>query len=94
MLLWLPCKIGDTIYVIPSKVNYDLNILNGRSDINKIYNQEVYSIEMYNNESYLLTTCGGFCCVRSNALNENWFLTKEEAEKALAERKDSNAENN
>lgn len=25
----LPCKIGDDVYIIPSKVNFDLNVLSG-----------------------------------------------------------------
>lgn len=27
-----PCGIGDDVYFIPSKVNYELNILNGMSE--------------------------------------------------------------
>lgn len=31
LLVRLPVKIGDDIYKIPSKANYDLNVLNGYS---------------------------------------------------------------
>lgn len=85
LLLKLPCKVGDTIYVIPSKVNYDLNVLNRYTENNRVYEQKVHSIQMWSNERYLLTTCDGQWSVLSESYKKTWFLTKEEAEKALAE---------
>lgn len=85
LLLRLPCKVGDTIYKIPSKVNHDLNIVNKHPENNKVYEQPVYSIQMWSNNSYILNTCNGLDCVRSDSFKETWFLTKAEAEKALAE---------
>lgn len=85
LLLRLPCKVGDKIYQIPSKVNYDLNIVNRHPENNKVYEQPVYSIQMWNNTTYILNTCDGLDCVRSDSFKETWFLTKAEAEKALAE---------
>ena len=83
LLLRLPCKVGDYIYVIPSQVNYNLNVLNGYSELNKVYKQPVHSIKLFNNKSYVLTTCDGLQSVVSNFYKETWFLTEEEAEQAL-----------
>lgn len=45
-LLKLPCAVGDTVYVIPSKTNYKLNIINGHSENNRVYEQIVNRIEI------------------------------------------------
>lgn len=84
LILRSPCKVGDTIFVIPSKVNYKLNIVNGSPERNKVYEQVVHSIQIYNNGSFLLTTCEGLCNATSTFFKETWFLVKEEAEQALA----------
>lgn len=44
LLVRLPVKIGDDIYKITSKANYDLNVLNGYKANNRVYHQKVYSI--------------------------------------------------
>lgn len=85
LLLRLPCKVGDTIYVIPSKVNYELNIINGHAENNRVYKQKVYSIQMFSNARYLLTACEGYNSVLSDFYKATWFLTPEEAEQALTE---------
>lgn len=84
-LLVLPCKIGDTIYVIPSKVNYDLNKLS-HPENNRVYQQIVSGIRMYHRDDYLLETCEGLCIVLESYFKNTWFLTKEEAKAALEER--------
>lgn len=89
LLLWLPCKVGDTIYVIPSKVNYDLNVINKRKKNNRVYEQKVHSIEMFSNDRYLLTTCDGLRSMLADSYKEIWFLNKEEAEDALQKMQDS-----
>lgn len=81
-LLKLPCAVGDTVYVIPSKTNYKLNILNGRKENNRVYEQVVNRIEIFGN-GYLLTTCDGMQSVVDKFYKETWFLTLEEAEAAL-----------
>lgn len=78
-----PTKFGDTIYVIPSKTNRDLNIINGFSHLNRVYEQKISKIEIYANNKYLLTTCDGLQSVHCDLYQETWFLTKEEAEQAL-----------
>lgn len=80
----LPCAVGDTVYVIPSKANYKLNILNGHRENNRVYEQVVNRIEIFGN-GYLLSTCDGMQSVVDKFYKETWFLTKEEAETALKE---------
>lgn len=83
-LLKLPCVLGDTVYVIPSKTNYKLNILNGHGENNRVYKQVVNRIEVSKN-GYLLSTCDGMASVTDVFYKETWFLTQEEAEVALKE---------
>lgn len=83
----LPVKIGDDIYKIPSKANYDLNVLNGYKANNRVYHQKVYSI--------VLSQRGWFVQCDKDSINApnvicvdveygtTWFLTREEAEKKL-----------
>lgn len=83
LLLKLPCKIGDTIYKIPSKVNYDLNVLNGNTRLNRVYEQTVYCVSLWKNDRYLIKTCEGLDTVLSDSYGETWFLKREDAERAL-----------
>ncbi len=83
-LLRLPCALGDTVYVIPSKTNYKLNILNGHGENNRVYKQVVNRIEVSKN-GYLLSTCDGMASVTDVFYKETCFLTQEEAEAALKE---------
>ena len=52
-LLVLPCKVGDDVYFIPSKVNYKLNILNEHEENNRIYHQKIVRITFTRNEWYV-----------------------------------------
>ena len=79
-----PCKVGDKIYVIPSKTNYRLNIANGHTENNRIYEQIVDAIHIYLT-GYTMSCCEGLQHQPSALYGETWFLTKEEAEKALEE---------
>ncbi len=92
LLLRLPCKVGDTIYVIPSKANYDLNILNGHKEDNRVYTQVVNNMGIYKDCSYTLVTCEGMRLERSESYKETWFLDKTEAEQALVEMQKEMAE--
>lgn len=89
LLLKLPCKVGDTVYQIPSKVNYDLNVLHGYDANNRVYHQKVSKIVLDGEYWYLECDkdreygTGRICLDRF--FGETWFLTKEEAEKALKE---------
>lgn len=78
----LPCKAGDTVYVIPSETNYRLNIVNGKQKNNRIYEQVVDRIEFFPS-GYLLSTCHGMASVLEQFFNKTWFLAKKQAESAL-----------
>ncbi len=81
-LLRPPCAVGDTIYVIPSEVNYKLNVLNGRKENNRVYEQVVDRIEI-SATGYLLSTCNGMMSVIEESYKVTWFLAKKEAEATL-----------
>lgn len=83
-LLKLPCAVGDTVFVIPSKTNYELNILTGHNENNRIHEQIVDRIEI-NRGGYVLYTCDGMASVVDTFYKKTWFLTQEEAEAALEE---------
>lgn len=83
-LLKMPCAVGDTVYVIPSEANYKLNIINGYSENNRIYEQIVNRIEI-SGTGYLLASCDGMASVIDTFYKKTWFLTREAAEAALKE---------
>ena len=87
LLLKLPCKVGDNVYKIPSKTNYDLNILHGYYENNRVYNQKVSRIVL--DDDYWYLECDkdreygtGVICL-DKFFGKTWFLTKEEAEQEL-----------
>ena len=84
LLLRLPCKVGDDIYVIPSEVNYRLNKSFGVKGLNAVCRQVVDHIE-FNSYGYLVSTNEGMTVHRQEAFGETWFLTMEEAEQKLKE---------
>lgn len=84
LLLKLPCKVGNTVYVVPSKVNYDLNVLNKHYEDNRVYEQVVNEIRIYRSGIFIVT-CDGQAGVRDESYKETWFFTKEEAEAKLKE---------
>lgn len=89
LLLRLPVKIGDDIYKIPSKANYDLNVLNGYKANNRVYHQKVYSI-VFSQRGWFVQ-CDNDSIHAPNVIcldveyGKTWFLTHEEAEKKLEE---------
>lgn len=95
LLVRLPVKIGDDIYKIPSKANYDLNALNGYKANNRVYHQKVYSI--------VFSQRGWFVQCDKDSINapnvicvdveygKTWFLTREEAVNKLEEMKNDKA---
>ena len=85
LLFSVLCKIGDIIYKIPSDVNFKLNVLSDMHNLNRVYEQKVNRIEVCDDEGRILyITCEGMDCVLSTFYKETWFLTREEAESALA----------
>lgn len=91
LLVRLSVKIGDDIYKIPSKANYDLNVLNGYKANNRVYHQKVYSIVF--SQSGWFVQCDKDSIHAPNVIcvdveyGKTWFLTCEEAEKKLKELK-------
>ena len=89
LLVRLPVKIGDDIYKIPSKANYDLNVLNGYKANNRVYHQKVYSIAF--SQRGWFVQCDKDSIHAPNVIcvdveyGKTWFLTREEAEKKLEE---------
>ena len=87
LLLRLPCKIGDDVYTIPSKVNYDLNVLSKHEENNRVYHQKAYSVTLEDGHWYI--ECdkdyeyGTGRILLDSFYKVTWFLSKEEAEKAL-----------
>ncbi len=85
LLLRLPCKIGDTAYVVPSAVNYKLNRINAHDENNRVYEQTVSRIEILYTYGYALVTCNGLNCLMPEMRDETWFYTRKEAEAKLKE---------
>lgn len=91
LLVRLPIKIGDDIYKIPSKANYDLNVLNGYKANNRVYHQKVHSI-VFSQRGWLVQ-CDKDSIYAPNVIcvdaeyGKTWFTTSEEAEKKLEEMK-------
>lgn len=91
LLVRLPVKIGDDIYKIPSKANYDLNVLNGYKANNRVYHQKVYSI-VFSQRGWFVQ-CDKDSIHVPNVIcvdveyGKTWFLIREEAEKKLKEMK-------
>lgn len=89
LLVRLPVKIGDDIYKIPSKANYDLSVLNGYKANNRVYHQKVYNIVFSQNGWFV--QCDKDSIHAPNVIcvdveyEKTWFLTREEAEKKLEE---------
>lgn len=81
----LPCKVGDTVYVVPSLCNFRLNIVNGYPENNRICEQKVHSLQMWNANEYCLWTCDGIILLPQRFYKETWFFTKSEAEQKLKE---------
>lgn len=44
LLVRLPCKAGDDVYIIPSPPIYGLNIFYGCENVNRVYHQHIESI--------------------------------------------------
>ena len=90
----LPCKVGDDVYIIPIKVNFDLNILSGLEKNNRVYHQKVAEIVFTQDCWYAIGNADkeyGTGRVLPNIFyKKTWFLTREEAEAALAKMKGGN----
>lgn len=91
LLVRLPCKVGDDVYIIPSTTVYRLNIINGYEKLNKICHQHVGTIVITAGHWYA-TSREEYGVYNEKVLNDiafgtTWFLTREEAKKKLEELK-------
>lgn len=82
-----PCKVGDTVYIIPSRVDYDLNQQFGRQAENRVHVQVIDEIRFNLNGYYIVTAvnyvhAGAY---HGAAFHDTWFLSREAAEQALKE---------
>jgi hypothetical protein len=89
LLLKLPCKIGADVYSIPSKVNFELNVLSRHKENNRVYHQKITNIVFTENGWYMTghldMEYGTGRIFLDKFYKETWFLTKEEAEAKLKE---------
>ena len=89
LLFRLPCGIGSDVYMIPSKINYKLNILSLHSENNKVYHQKVDLITFTENGWYIKCDKDREYAIErilsEKMYKETWFLSKEEAEAKLKE---------
>lgn len=91
LLLRLPCKRGDDVYIIPSKVNYDLNVLNKHEENNRVHHQKVENITFNRNGWYVecdkdVEYGTDRICIEQH-FGITWFLDPTKAEQKLAEMK-------
>lgn len=84
----LPVAIGSDVYFIPSKVNFDLNVLSKHEENNRVYHQKVARVTFTERGWYL--ECdkdleyGVDHILADKFYKETWFASSEEAEQALA----------
>lgn len=85
----LPVAIGSDVYFIPSKVNYDLNVLSKHEENNRVYHQKVAKITFTERGWYLELDknleYGVDHIFVDKFYKETWFTSSEEAEQALAD---------
>ena len=91
--LRLPCGIGTDIYYIPSEENFRLNLLDGHGEENRVFHQTVDRITFRKNGWYMECDSdleyGTWRILLDTSYGVTWFLTSEEAEAMLKERKGS-----
>lgn len=89
LFLRLPCGIGSDVYMIPSKINYKLNILSLHPENNRVYHQKVSLITFTENGWYMKCDKDREYAIDRILLEkmykETWFLSQAEAEAKLAE---------
>ena len=96
LLLRLPCGIGSDVYIIPSKVNCELNILSLHPENNKVYHQKVALIT-FTEKGWYMECDKEREYATDRILSEKmykkiWFLLQEEAEAKLKEMEEKDGE--
>ena len=89
LLFRLPCGIGSDVYIIPSKIDYKLNILSLHPENNKVYHQKVALITFTEKGWYIKCDKDREYAIErilsEKMYKETWFLSQEEAEAKLEE---------
>ena len=89
LILRLPCGIGSDVYMIPSKINYKLNILSLHPENNKVYHQKVSLITFTEKGWYMKCDKDREYAIErilsEKMYKETWFLSQAEAEAKLEE---------
>ena len=89
LLLKLPCRIGSDVYIVPSEMNFRMNIFAGHPENNRVYHQKVALISFTENGWYMEGDKDRkYDTVRilsEKMYKETWFLSQEEAEAKLKE---------
>lgn len=85
-LVELPCKVGDTVYVIPSYTNVKLNLVcekfgENADMLNRVTSPCIDHITFYKGDYAIFNECGTLG--RGESFGETWFLTYDEAEAKL-----------
>ena len=96
LLLRLPCGIGSDVYIISSKVNFELNILSLHPENNKVYHQKVALIT-FTEKGWYMECDKDREYATDRILSEKmykkiWFLSQEEAEAKLKEMEEKDGE--
>ena len=91
LLVRLPCKVGDDVYIIPSPSIYGLNVANGYEKNNKVYHQHIGTITFADGHWYA-TSREEYSFCSEKVLNDiaygiTCFTDREEAKKKLEEMK-------
>ena len=91
LLVRLPCKVGDDVYIIPGQFIYGINIINGFEKLNRVYHQHIRSITFFDSRWYAIRR-EEYDIYNEKVLNDiaygiTWFTDYEEAEKKLEEMK-------
>lgn len=87
-LFQVPCCIGHEVYFIPSRVNFEINIVNRMNHLNKICTQQISRIT-FTDADHWYAQCnldleyGTGHILLDSSFNETWFLSLDEATKAL-----------
>lgn len=89
LLLRLPCKIGSDVYIVPSEMNFRMNIFAGHPEDNRVYHQKVALITFTEKGWYMECDKDREYATGRILLEkmykETWFLSQEEAEAKLKE---------
>ena len=89
LLLRLPCKIGSDVYIVPSEMNFRMNIFAGHPEDNRVYHQKVALISFTENGWYMEgdkdKKYDTDRILPEKMYKETWFLSREEAEAKLKE---------